>query len=287
MVPEVLAGLTKAPLNNQKKPLIIDATLGSGGHTKILAEGGAKVLGIEADPEMYNIAKERIGNTEVFLVNDNFVNIEKIAPRYGFNEVDGILFDLGISSLHYEDFQRGFSFNKPEEILDMRLDNRIQKVKACDLLNSLSKNQLKDLFSQGMQAYLAEKLAEKVVAVRKVHLFSKVKDFLKLFQGTWEKGNQIHPATKAFMALRIAVNSELDNIQEVLPKAFNLLKKGGRILVISFHSGEDVIIKNFFKVKEKEGLARLVTAKPIYASEEEIKKNPKARSAILRILEKI
>lgn len=255
-------------VENGKK--YIDATLGAGGHTLEILRRGGKVLGIEADPKMLAIATLRLGATEwqarMKLVLGNFRDIASIAHSHGFGRVSGILFDLGISSYHLDEDQRGFSFKDPGAPLDMRINPETQGVTAADLLNSLDTTQLTKLFE-------SKGIARKVVEFRKVKNFSTVGDLLTLFG---PKRKRVHPATKAFMMLRIAVNSEYDSLSSALPQAVELLEKGGRLVVISFHSGEDRIVKKYF-----------VRSDLILPNEEEIARNPRARSARMRVLTKV
>lgn len=262
-------------LHIQNNERFIDATLGAGGHTLEILKAGGRVLGIEADPKMLSIAREKIADLKLIdrasLVSGNFRNIARIAGENGFDQVEGILMDLGISSVHLDDDGRGFSFKNPQSKLDMRLDPDIQGLTAADLLNSLDKSQLAGLFG-------SKSLALKVIDFRTVMPFQTVGDFLSLFNQKSSK--RIHPATKAFMALRIAVNSELDNLEIALPQAFELLKAGGRLAVISFHSGEDMIVKEFFKNKVAQGNAN--ASGLITPSDEEVIGNARSRSAKLR-----
>ena len=244
----------------------IDATLGAGGYTKAISEAGGKVLAMDTDESMLRIARATLeGSLSATLVHGNFKDIKKIAEENNFNIVDGIVFDLGVSNVHFTDKERGFSFREPEADLDMRLDTKSQNVKASDLLNILRQDQLKTMFGAS--------LANKVIDFRKTKKFEKVGDLLSLFG---EKRGKLHPATKSFLALRIAVNSELDNLEEALPQAYELLKVGGRLVVVSFNSDEDRIVKNYMHSKN--------FVKP---SDEEVKRNPKSRSAILRVIQKI
>lgn len=248
----------------------IDATLGAGGYTRAILDMGGNVLGIDTDPSMLKIAEENLkGSENLKTANGNFSEISKLAEENGFREVDGIVFDLGVSNVHFSDTERGFSFKNPEALLDMRLNVKSQGIRASDLLNALREDQLRQMFGG--------KIAKEISEFRKVKRFETVGDFLSIFP---EKkfSDRVHPATKAFLALRIAVNSELDNLIEALPKAYELLKPGGRLLIVSFNSDEDRIVKDFFKNKGEE--------KRILPSEEEIRRNPKSRSAILRVIEK-
>lgn len=283
-------------LKVKKGEVYIDATLGAGGHSSEIVKLGGKLLGIEADESMLKVAEPNLQKacpgpylevraSEYFkLVKDNFMHIESVFKDSGLESPAGIIFDLGISSLHYTDLGRGFSFSAGDELLDMRLSPDTQSLKASDLLNALRVDQLTSLFAVTVNSFKAKKLSEKVVAKRNQQNFEKVGDFLTLFPE--KKKGKIHPATKAFLALRIAVNSEFENLEAGLKGAITILKKGGRLLVISFHSEEDRKVKELFKAFVGEGRGKLVTDKPILPTEGEINANPRARSAKLRIIEK-
>jgi len=281
---------------------VIDATLGSAGHSIEIINKGGNVLAIELDPEMRKVSETRLkkacpilnGKVEdcFKIAEGSFRDIDKIAEREGFVAVDGIIFDLGISNLHLESSERGFSFKNQDAPLDMRINQESQNIKASDLVNVLRKDQLTQLFSNVYTRNLSEKIAKEIVLIRKEKKILTVGDLtetlksIKALQKAQRK-SKLHPATKAMLALRIAVNSELENLDEAIPKAFSLLKKGGRLLVISFHSGEDKIVKNHFKSLEEKGVAKLITKKPIEPKSKEILKNPKSRSAKMRVIEKI
>jgi 16S rRNA (cytosine1402-N4)-methyltransferase len=256
--------------NGRNQGKYIDCTLGAGGYTKMILSHGGAVLGIDTDEQMLNIARENIQDKNALLVHGNFRNLKQIANKYGFNQVDGVVLDLGVSNVHFSDETRGFSFKNPNAELDMRLDPKSQAVKAKDLLNGLREDQLVEI--------LGRSLAKKIIEFRAAKKFEKVEDFLSLFPEK-RKQDKIHPATKAFMMIRIAVNSELDNLRDVLPQAYELLKPKGKLVVVSFHSLEEKQVKNF--IREKGGSGEFI--KP---SGEEIKRNPKSRSAVLRVLEK-
>jgi 16S rRNA (cytosine1402-N4)-methyltransferase len=257
----------------------IDATLGTGGHTLGIAKQGGEVLGIEADPEMLAIAKkrlekEKIGNCK--LVAGNFVDMDKIAREFGYEKVSGILFDLGVSNLHLKDISRGFSFENPDAFLDMRLNREMQGVKATDLLNVLRRDQLVDLFMVTLDPGPSRWLSSRVVNFRQDKPISTVSDFLEICKGLKTGKKTLNEATLPFLALRIAVNSELDNLKNALPKAYDLLTEGGRLVVITFHSGEDEIVKEFFG-KRGEYITPSLT---------EIENNQRSRSAKMRVLQK-
>ncbi|MGB6838890.1 MAG: 16S rRNA (cytosine(1402)-N(4))-methyltransferase RsmH [Microgenomates group bacterium] len=296
MVREVLEnlGLKRAPLKNQVR--VIDATLGTGGHSLAIIKIGGRVLGIDLDEEILEIAKKRLekacpalekDRAPFKLVNGNFKDIDKIAEGAGFKKVDGVVFDLGVSNIHLKSSSRGFSFENETAPLDARLNPKLQAVTAADLLNSLRKDQLESLFNTVMTKGKSKKLAIEVVIARGEELIKNVGDFLKIINKAKIAGGKLHPGTLPFLALRIAVNSELENLKIALPKAFELLKKGGRLVVISFHSGEDKLVKNFFRDMEKKDLGSVLTKKPLTSTSVEINRNPRARSAKLRCLEKV
>ena len=306
LVKEVLEGLKLeniAPLKSQGvvyKKKYIDATVGAGGHAVEIIKRGGFVLGIDADSEILEIAGKNLrsacptGNFDdhFILVNGNFRELDKIARDSKIGNVDGILFDLGISSIHLDFDTRGFSFNNPENPLDMRLSPQEQAVTGSMLLNSLSRNSLIDLFSLVLTRNLAIDLANCVIQKRALKPIETVGDFLEIIKESKLRKKQskyigfVKESTLPFLAIRIIVNSELENLTEALNKSPDLLKKGGRLEVISFHSGEDRIVKNIFKKLTGENQGLTITKKPIIPSLEEIRNNPRSRSSKLRIFEK-
>lgn len=264
----------------------IDCTAGNGGHMKAILETGGEVLGIDLDPGMVATSEERLKKFEEFkLVQGNFIDIDKIAKDADWTPVQGILFDLGVSNIHLKDLERGFSFGNPEASLDMRLDQEGQGVKAADLLNVLREDQLRAMFEVTVDQGAAKWITGRVLHSRAAKPIETVGDMLEIVHGMRNEKKSMNVATLPFLALRIAVNSELNNLKEVLPKAFDLLEKGGRLVVISFHSKEDEIVKEFFKEKSLQG-AKLITFKPIMSGQTEIEMNKRARSARMRILQK-
>ncbi|MDD3734937.1 MAG: 16S rRNA (cytosine(1402)-N(4))-methyltransferase RsmH [Candidatus Pacebacteria bacterium] len=293
---EVLKYLDPKPNEN-----FIDATIDGGGHTTaILKKNGpdGKVLGIEIDPEIYQKLKKNIEKSKsknqifkrLILVNDSYVNVGKIAKKYKFKNIKGILFDLGMSSWHLEESGRGFSFQR-DEILDMRYNIAENKnLTAVQILNTFSENELADIFWQYGQEKYSQKIAKNIIKKRKIKPIITTLDLVEIIKNSVPKSykyRKIHPATKIFQALRIFINQELDNLKIGLEEGFQVLEKGGRMVVISFHSLEDRIVKNFFKEVKNTGLAAILTKKPITASALEIKENPRSRSACLRVLEKL
>jgi 16S rRNA (cytosine1402-N4)-methyltransferase len=266
-------------LHIKKAQKYIDATLGNGGHTiEILNEGG-KVLGIEMDPEMAAIAESRFKiqdlRENLKIINDNFVNIDKIVKENNWLPVSGILFDLGVTNLHLKSLERGFSFENPDAILDMRLNPNTQGVNAADLLNVLREDQLEEMFKTVLEPGSSRWLTKRVIEKRNQNLIKTVGDLLEICSGLKTGKTNINEATLPFLALRIAVNSELENLKIALEKSFEILEKGGWLVVISFHSGEDRIVKEFMKY-----------SKLIVPGERELETNRRARSARLRVLQK-
>lgn len=280
--------ITKSDKTGEIAGKYIDATLGNGGHSIEILNQGGMVLGIDMDPEMIEMTKERIGDNKNFkAVRGNFKDLEKIAKENDWTNVSGILFDLGVSNIHLKDAQRGFSFENPEAELDMRLSTSVQGVKASDLLNVLRSEQLEDMFKVTLEPGAARWLTNKVVQGRTLKPFKTVGDFLEVCEGLKTGKPGLNVATLPFLALRIAVNSELDNLKDGLVQAFNLLGPKGRLAVISFHSKEDEIVKEYFKSKCKLGLANSIYYKPVMADESELQINKRARSAKLRVIEKL
>lgn len=287
MVEEVLEGLHIKKLVRTAtggRARYIDATVGAGGHSWWIVKAGGEVLGIDADKEMLALAREKLTGLKVKLVKGNFREIGKIARREGFGEVEGILFDLGVSIAHFMDMKRGFSFRSEEADLDMRLDPEIQGVTAADLLNGLREDQLEEMFGRVTEKREARKYAKKVCERREKARFKVVGDLLEVIET--RKGEKTHPATKLFLALRMAVNSEMENLKTAMSAALELLEPGGRVAVISFHSAEDGVVKKTLVDWEEKGYGRRVTKKAVWPSEEEVKRNPSARSARLRVFEK-
>ncbi len=282
-----------APLNTQAKAgnttKVIDATLGLGGYSKALCKRGLNVLAIEFDPEMLKLARKKIERDcpSFRSIQGNFKDIFDIAIKEGFSEVSAVIYDLGISSPQLTDQARGFSFQNPEAVLDIRFDPKVQGIRAMDILNALNKTALQEVFENTYEPYEARKLVKRVLAFRKIKHFEKVADLLEVVRGIFSSKGGIHPATRAFLALRIAVNSELTNLEDSLRAAVKLLKKEGMIIVVSFHSGEDAIVKRTFLNFEDKGLGRVLTKKPVVPDEAELADNPRSRSAKLRVFEKV
>lgn len=264
----------------------IDATVGGGGHAAAILKLKGKILGIDYDPEAIKASRKRFAsacpNTFWRLAPGNFKNLKQIAEDSGFNRVDGILFDLGVSSYQLETARRGFSFNR-EGPLDMRMDPGLM-VTAADLVNGLNKGELEKLFEKFSDEPRAAAIAEAIVRARKLKPIETGKQLANIVGA--KRSNRLHPATRVFQALRMAVNDELNNLNQALPQAVGLLKSGGRLAVISFHSGEDRIVKNFLKDQKTKRSLMIINKKPIQATAAEIATNPRSRSAKLRVAQK-
>lgn len=259
----------------------IDATIGGGGHTKEIIERGGIVLGIDQDEDAISfVQKKFFGEKNLTLALGNFSDIKGLAARFGFEKVDGILFDLGLSSYQIDQSGRGFSFKK-DEILDMRM-NKKSDLSALSIVNNWTKDELSTLFAKYGEDRNAVKIAEVIDAARKIKPIERTTELASLIEENVRREGKIHPATKVFMALRIAVNNELSNLKEALTDSVSLLSEKGILCVISFHSLEDRIVKNTMR---ESGYVFL--KKPVVASDSEIYENPRSRSAKMRILEKI
>src|SRR3989344_636293 len=278
---------------------VIDCTLGDAGHSEAMLEKIApkgKLLGIDLDAEAVLRSKRFLYSFEdrAIIVRDNFANLLTIADKNDFKNINAILMDLGWSSPQFAERGRGFSFSK-DEPLDMRYSTTEQET-AADIVNSYSENDLAGIFKNFGEEKLSKEIARAIVDFRKIKKIEKTGEFaeiiLQVYRTKLRTDKEIpwigglHPATKVFQALRMEVNHELDNLKAVLPQAVELLASGGRLAVITFHSLEDRIVKHYFKSIAGKTV-KLVVKKPISATDEETKLNPRARSAKLRVVEKI
>lgn len=278
-------------LNPQPGQNFIDCTFGGGGHSceilKRIGRGG-HLLAIDADSGVEK-NKEIKGNKNIIFVNNNFRNLKEIVAEKFPYPAHGILLDLGLSSDQLEKSGRGFSF-QTNEPLDMRFDVE-QELTAAEILNSYSLEDLYDIFKTFGEYPHARRLSQSVFKQRRLKPFTNTQDLvalvLQIQPRRWR--DKLHPATKVFQALRIAVNSELKNLELVLPQAVENLAPGGRLAVIAFHALEDRIVKNFFRglVQSENSPIKLLTKKPTVPTYEEIKNNPRSRSAKLRVIEKL
>ncbi len=278
-------------LKIRKGKKYVDATIGGGGHGFEILRHGGILLGIDVDEDSIQYVEEKwkieskkwnINEKNLILAKGNFRDIDKIAHLHGFGSAFGVLFDLGVSSYQLDTPERGFSFghNGP---LDMRMSKDLA-VKAADLVNALTKGELYEVYHRLGEEHYAKVLAFATVVARKVKPIETTFELAEIVKKSVSKyGDRINPATRIFQALRIAVNDELNSVKEALPKAVNLLEKGGRLAAISFHSLEDRIVKHTFEDFEKQGKGIILTKKPIIPTIAEQQANRRSRSAKLRI----
>jgi len=273
----------------------IDATVGGGGHAEAILKKKGIILGIDQDPEAIEAAGEHLASAcpvprlreldvRYRLARGNFSQLKEIAFKEGFDKVGGILFDLGVSSYQIDTANRGFSFDRSGP-LDMRMDPDL-KVTAADLINGLTERELNELFSKLGGERLAGRLAQAICRARRLEPIKTTVQLAEIIRRSKLRKGRLDPATKVFQALRIAVNDELNNLRLGLPQALELLTEGGRLVVISFHEGEDRIAKQFFKEQAGEGKLTVLTKKPLRSSREEVEENPRSRSGCLRGAEK-
>ncbi len=262
----------------------IDGTLGAGGHAAGILEASAptgRLLGLDADPTALAVAASTLSRfgDRATLVHSNFENLKAAATANGFFPADGIVLDLGLSSMQLSDAQRGFSF-QTAGALDMRF-NPDEPTNAADLVNSLDEKELADLIFEYGEEHASRRIARAIVNARPIQTAAQLADVI---ERAVARHGRIHPATRTFQALRIAVNRELDVLDQVLPQIVDTLKPGGRVAIISFHSLEDRRIKNFFRTTEQ---LRVLTKHPIRPTYEETVANPRSRSAKLRVAERM
>jgi len=268
-------------LDPSRQKTYVDCTLGFGGHTSELLQKGAKVIGIDCDGQALKSVREKLGNNpNLTVIHDNFANIKYILKE----PVDGILFDFGVSSYQIDNAERGFSI-KSEGPLDMRMDLSQGKT-AAEVINSYEKEELEKIFFEYGEERFSRRIVAAILKERKTKPISTTGELSKIVSEaipTWKKRESV---TRIFQALRIEVNSELENIKAALGDAISLLKPGGRLVAISFHSLEDRIVKRFFKEQKENGILEVLTKKPVMAGEDEAKANPRSRSAKLRAARK-
>ena len=285
LVKEVLEFLDVRPDGNY-----IDATLGTGGHAEELLRrlqpGSGKLLALDRDPAAVAIAQERLrGFEEKLIVREgNFAEIEAIYASTGLPPADGLLADLGVSSLQLDDAPRGFSFNLSGP-LDMRMDPT-SGMTAQEIVNRASEPDLADLIFKLGEERHSRRIARAIVKARPIRITTELAQVVTRAIPSRAGLHQIHPATRTFLALRLAVNRELEHLQAFLAQALRVLAPGGRLVVLSFHSLEDRLVKRAFKAWQRENQALLLNRKVVRPTDEETQQNPRARSAKLRALEK-
>ena len=293
-------------LGVKEKGIYLDGTVGLGGHTKAILKiaPSIRVIGIDRDKKALEEVKKKFKeelNKRLYLYKGNFKDIMTMKKKFPVQKFQGALLDLGFSSFQLADSERGFSFQQ-EGPLDMRMDSS-QKEKAFDIVNTLSEEKLADIFFQFGEERLSRQIAKAICQRRKkdpIQTTLQLSNLICEISPRW--GQSIHPATRVFQALRIAVNEELEGLDEALKDIFQCLKEGGRLGVISFHSLEDRIVKQTFYSFEnpctcpsdfpkcvcgKKPVGKRITQKPAVPSDEEIRKNPRSRSAKLRVIERV
>ena len=276
-------------LVKRKEGVYVDCTIGEGGHSLILLQKfpHIRILGLDMDEEILGEARKNLApyQERVTLRKGNFRDIDIYLKKEGLQRVDGFLFDLGISSYHLESSGRGFSFKK-EEPLDMRMDQDAE-LTAYQIVNFWPSQKLIDILKSYGEERRAQAVVRKMVKERRKKPLQTTRELAELIRKVVRRSGKIDPATRTFQAIRIAVNDELTSLEIALRKVPLLLKKGGRVVVISYHSLEDRIVKHIFKEEAKEGYLRVLTPKPVRPTDEEVSINPRSRSAKLRAGERI
>jgi 16S rRNA (cytosine1402-N4)-methyltransferase len=267
--------------------IYVDATVGLGGHSEEILKylGNGILIGIDRDEEALRMASMRLSDSRVILKKGKFSEVEKIVTETGISEVDGILFDLGTSMLHIRSHERGFSFLS-DEPLDMRMD-KSQGITAGDIINRYSEKDIADILWKYGEERHSRRIAKVIANQRQKRKIETCRELADIVWRAYGYRGKIHPATRTFQALRIEVNDELNELRKGLDASRMILKKGGRLCVISYHSLEDRIVKNFFRDNQRLGELDVITKKPVTPSNEEIRTNPSSRSAKLRGAEKI
>lgn len=274
-------------LRVESKGVYVDATIGLGGHAESILQKaeGCTVIGIDRDEEALKIAEEKLRGHNLHIVRDRFSNLRPVVKALGYNEVDGILLDVGVSTLHLKADGRGFSFLK-DEPLDMRMDQG-QKLTAEEVVNRYPEKKLADVIWKYGDERFSRRIARAVVSSRRRKRIVSCKELAGIIEKAMRRRGRIHPATRTFQALRIEVNKELEELQDAIDGGAEILKKGGRLCVLSYHSLEDRIVKNAFRHLAKEGIFNIITRKPLVPDRQERDLNPSSRSAKLRVGEKL
>ncbi len=275
-------------LKIESSKVYVDATVGMGGHAEGILQRaeGCTLIGIDRDETAVEIAKERLkGYHNIHLIRDNFSNMKSVVENLGYRKVDGILLDLGVSALHLKSEGRGFSFLK-DEPLDMRMDQR-QDLTAEEVVNKYPEKDLANIIWLYGEERFSRRIAKAIVNARSKRRIKSCRELAGIIEKKIGRRGRIHPATRTFQALRIEVNKELEALQTVLVTGAELLDRGGRFCVLSYHSLEDRIVKNAFRKLAKDGMFNIITKKPLVPGRQEQKLNPSSRSAKLRVGERI
>ncbi len=276
-------------LEGEKRNLIVDCTFGGGGHSKeiLIRHKNIKIIGLDRDFDAVERGREIMEEfkNRLNLYHRNFKDLPLLLESLGINQVDAMLLDLGVSSDLIEDTERGFSFQK-DGPLDMRMD-KTSEITAEIIVNNYPKENLEKIFFEYGEERYSKKVAKAICEYRKKRRIQTVFELVDIVLKNVPKTGKIHPATRVFQALRMEVNDELGALRQFLVTAPAFLSNGGRMLVISFHSLEDRIVKYFFREKEKEGILKVITKKPVTPEQSEIALNRRSRSAKLRVAEKM
>jgi 16S rRNA (cytosine1402-N4)-methyltransferase len=263
--------------------IYVDATLGGGGHTKEilkrLGENGI-VIGMDRDEEMLGRIRRSLSDRRVRFLYGSFSEIGRKVRGIGFNEIDGLIMDTGLSMMQLKDEERGFSF-RSDAPLDMRMDRRLE-ITASDIVNGWHRSEIERILREYGEERKASRIADMIVRERKKRKIERCSTLATICERAYGRRGRIHPATRTFQALRIAVNDELNELSKGLEDGAGLLRKGGRLCVMTYHSLEDRIVKRFFMAGEKEGYLRRLNKKPVVPARTEILRNPSSRSAKLR-----
>ncbi|MCK9393848.1 MAG: 16S rRNA (cytosine(1402)-N(4))-methyltransferase RsmH [Candidatus Paceibacterota bacterium] len=277
------------PFSNKN---FIDCTLNGGGHTKEILKRispKGKVLGIEVDPDIFeNIKNEKI--KRLIAINDSYSNLKEIVKKENFGKVDGVLFDIGMSSYHIDSSERGFSFLKDEPLVMSYNVEKGNKTTAYEIVNGYREEDLANVIYEYGEERYSRRIARNIIERRRIKPIRTTFELVAIIGNSVPssyKHQKIHFATRTFQAIRIEANRELDNFIDALPQAIEVLKPGGRLVVITFHSLEDRIAKVFFKERQKNQEIEILTKKPVIATNEEAKDNPRSRSAKLRAVIKL
>jgi len=268
--------------------IYVDATVGLGGHSEMLLEKigqGGKVVGIDRDDNALARTAERLHDSRLILQKGSFSDMESILHSQGIDLADGVLLDLGVSMMQLKDPERGFSFNSNER-LDMRMDSS-QELSAWDVVNGYSERELVRILKEYGEEYRAVKIVRSIVNDRNKKRIDTCKELAEIISRATGRTGKVHPATKTFQALRIEVNKELDELKNGLDASLRVLRRGGRLCVISYHSLEDRVVKHFIKERAKAGIVKQLLKKPLVPAIDETRANPSSRSAKLRGAEKL
>ncbi|MGC1414198.1 MAG: 16S rRNA (cytosine(1402)-N(4))-methyltransferase RsmH [Candidatus Acidiferrum sp.] len=267
----------------------IDVTLGAGGHSAAIAEKltSGKLISLDRDAQALELARERLKSfgTKVTLVQSPFSRIAEVAHELGIPKVDGVLADLGVSSMQLDQAARGFSFREAAE-LDMRMDAVNDELTAGDIVNRWPEKEMADLLYREADEHDSRRIARAIVRARPIRDTAHLATVVAGARKHWGR-QRLHPATKTFLALRIAVNREMEELGQFLTRTPDTLNSGGRMVVLSYHSREDRIVKHAFQEGERQGTLRVLTRHVIQPTEEEKAANPRSRSAKLRCAERV